>query len=169
MKLKSAPLLVLFVLALAVFAGCAQDSTNTTSDNPEMQEQVMKGAGASAEAGTGKEDANESNDTTRTKASGGAASGNKLAISADPTGALKFNTAKLNAEAGDITVAFVNESATTHDVTFKGSGKALGATDQISKDNAKLVLKDVKPGSYTFFCSIPGHEEAGMKGTLTVR
>jgi len=168
MKLKSAPLLALLVLALAVFAGCAQDSTNTTDDNPEMQEQIMKGEGASAEAGTAKSDGADSNNPTRTEAQGGTG-GNKLALSADPSGALKFNKDQLNANAGNITIAFVNESSTPHDVTVDGDGKELGATKEITKSTAKLDLEGVKAGSYTFFCSVPGHEQAGMKGTLTVK
>lgn len=160
MKLKSAPLLALLVLALAVFAGCAQDSTNTTDDNPEMQEQIMKGEGASAATqGTG---------TTRSEAKGGT-DGNKLSLSADPSGALKYNKDALNANAGNITIAFVNESSTPHDVTVEGDGKELGATKEFTKGSETLKLEDVKAGTYTFFCSVPGHEQAGMKGTLTVK
>lgn len=167
MKLKSAPLLALVILALAVFAGCAQDSTNTTDDNPQMQESVMKGQGASTAAGQATQ--STGTDTTRSEASGGTA-GNKLALSADPTGALKYNTTKLNANAGDVTIAFVNESSVPHDVTVEGAGgKELGATKQITKGHATLKLSGLKAGSYTFFCSVPGHEQAGMKGTLTVR
>ena len=91
-------------------------------------------------------------------------------MSADPTGALKYNKTKLNANAGNLTIAFVNESATPHNVTVEGSGdKEIGATKDVTKGHDTLQLKDVKAGTYTFYCSIPGHEQAGMKGTLTVR
>jgi plastocyanin len=164
MKIKSAPLLAFVILALAVFAGCAQNSTNTTDDNPAMQEAVSKGVGASVAAG-----AAAGTDTTRTAPKGGT-SGSKVALSADPTGALKYNTTKLNANAGNVTVAFVNESSVPHNVTVEDSGgKELGATKDVTKGNDTLKLDNVKPGTYTFFCSIPGHEQAGMKGTLTVR
>jgi plastocyanin len=179
MNLKSFSLLALVAALAIVFAGCAQDSTDTTDDNPAMQEQVMKGTaaeGASAAAGASdgammKEDKTDtsSTDTTRSPATGGTHA-TKVALSADPSGALKYSTTKLNTNAGNVTVAFENKSSTPHDVTITGSGnKKLGATKQITGSSANLNLKDVKPGTYTFFCSVPGHEQAGMKGTLTVK
>lgn len=149
--------LLALVAALAI-AGCAQDSTDTIDENPAMQEQVMKGTaatGASAAAG-----ANDSSSTA----------GTKVALDADPTGALKYNTTQLNAKAGEVKIAFQNKSSVAHDVTVTGDGnEKLGATKQISGSSTTLDLKAVKAGKYTFFCSVPGHEQAGMKGTLTVR
>lgn len=160
--------LLALVAALAI-AGCAQDSTDTTDDNPAMQEQVMKGTaaeGASAAAGASDK---MGTDTTRSEAKGGTGA-TKVSLSADPSGALKYNTTKLSTTPGNITIAFENASSTPHDVTVTGDGsKELGATKQITDSSAKLNLKDVPAGTYTFFCSVPGHEQAGMKGTLTVR
>ena len=164
---------LLALVAALAFAGCAQDSTDTTDDNPAMQEQVMKGATGGGATGAGASEAAggsamKSTDTTRSEAKGGTHA-TKVALSADPTGALKYNTTQLNANAGYISVAFQNKSGTPHDVTITREDKQLGATKQITKSSAVLNLKDVKAGSYTFFCSVPGHEQAGMKGTLTVR
>jgi plastocyanin len=166
MKVKSFSLLVLVAALAIVFAGCAQDSTDTSNDNPAMQEAVAKGeAGASAAAA----EAAKGTDTTRSEAMGGS-KGTKVALSADPTGELKFNKTQLNANAGDITIAFGNKSSTIHDVVvIDDANKELGATKQIAESNATASLKGVEAGEYTFFCSLPGHEEAGMKGTLTVR
>jgi plastocyanin len=47
------------------------------------------------------------------------------------------------------------------------SNKILGATPSFTSGSRTLVLKLAK-GTYTYYCSVPGHEAAGMKGTLTV-
>ncbi len=79
------------------------------------------------------------------------------------------HTTSLSAPAGKDTIEFDNPSATGHDVCVQDSGgKELGCTDVIEQSNASLSL-DLQPGTYTFFCSVPGHEAAGMKGTLTVK
>jgi plastocyanin len=166
MKLKAFYLLALAAICAFALAGCAQDSTNTTDENPQMQKSVAEGgtgaAGSSAPAST---------TPSRTPAKGGAGSGTtKVALSTDPSGALKFNTDSLKANAGAVDVVLTNQSSTPHDVSVKtSSGKVLGTSKEITKGETTLDLKDVPAGTYTFFCSVPGHEQAGMKGTLTVR
>jgi uncharacterized cupredoxin-like copper-binding protein len=49
------------------------------------------------------------------------------------------------------------------------AGSELGCSEQVTGAATTLALQDLKPGKYTFFCSVPGHEESGMKGTLTVQ
>ncbi len=56
-----------------------------------------------------------------------------------------------------------------HNVTIANAGgKVLGATPTFTGGTKTLSL-NLPPGTYTFYCSVPGHEAAGMKGTLTVR
>jgi uncharacterized cupredoxin-like copper-binding protein len=104
---------------------------------------------------------------TTTTAPAGAASTVKL--SADPSGALKFNTAKLTAKAGTVTLAMMNPSGSgvPHAIAVEGNGVDQdGKTVQpggTSTDTLKL-----KPGTYTFYCPVPGHKAAGMTGTLVV-
>ena len=107
-----------------------------------------------------------SSTTPATTGGGGGGGGSTVKISADPSGALKFEQTDVSATAGSITIDFTNMSSLPHDVTIEGNG-ASGATDQIT-DSTTSTTVDLDPGTYTFFCSVDGHRAAGMEGTLTV-
>jgi plastocyanin len=99
---------------------------------------------------------------------GGASSTVKLA--ADPS-QIAFDTNSLTAKAGNLTIDFDNPNdALGHDVCVEAEGeKELGCSDVVTGQSTTLDLKNLKPGSYTFYCSVDGHKDAGMKGTLTVQ
>jgi len=93
-----------------------------------------------------------------------------LTIVADPSGRLRFTRSSYTAKPGTILIQFTNNSQLTHNVTIqKGtSGPVVGATQTFS-GGTRTVTVTLKPGTYTFFCSVPGHRDAGMHGTLIVR
>ena len=101
-----------------------------------------------------------------TSGGGGGGGGSTVKISADPSGALKFEQTDVSAAAGSITIDFTNMSSLPHDVKIEGNG-ASGGTDEIT-DSSTTATVDLEPGTYTFFCSVDGHRAAGMEGTLTV-
>jgi plastocyanin len=107
-----------------------------------------------------------SSTTPATTGGGSGGGGSTVKISADPSGALKYEQTDVSATAGSITIDFTNMSSLPHDVTIEGNG-ASGATDQIT-DSTTSTTVDLDPGTYTFFCSVDGHRAAGMEGTLTV-
>lgn len=98
------------------------------------------------------------------------ASGTTLKLSADKA-ALKFNVTKLTAaKPGKVTLVMSNPSFLQHNVALKGGGlkkPVLGKV--VGKGKTSTITVTLKKGSYTFYCSVPGHEQAGMKGTLTVK
>jgi plastocyanin len=108
-----------------------------------------------------------SSSTTPASTSGGGGGGSTVKISADPSGALKYEQTDVSATAGSITIDFTNMSSLPHDVTIEGNG-ASGGTDQITNSSTSTTV-DLDPGTYTFFCSVDGHRAAGMEGTLTVK
>ena len=103
-----------------------------------------------------------------TAAGGGGGGGQTLQLAADPGGALKFDTTSLEAKAGKVTIDFTNDSSLPHNVTIDGPGVEDEGTDTIKGSTANVTL-DLKPGKYTFYCSVDGHRAAGMEGTLVVK
>jgi plastocyanin len=94
--------------------------------------------------------------------------GSTISESADPSGQLKFTKSDLTAKAGKATIDFTNSSQLPHNMTIvDSSGKQVGATPTFT-GGTKSFTADLKPGKYTFYCSVPGHRQAGMQGTLTV-
>ena len=91
-----------------------------------------------------------------------------LRLAADPTGQLKFDKTTLEAQAGKVAIAMTNRSMVPHDVSLEGGG--VDEHGKVVKDGGtSTVSAELKPGRYTFYCSVTGHRAAGMQGTLTVK
>jgi plastocyanin len=80
---------------------------------------------------------------------------------------LAYDTKALSAKAGAVTIDFSNSSPLEHDVVIAEGSKVLGQTPTFA-GGSKSVALTLKPGKYTFYCSVPGHRQAGMEGTLTI-
>jgi plastocyanin len=87
-----------------------------------------------------------------------------LGIDADPNGQLLFTASKATAKAGKITIKFANTSGVPHNIAITGKGKT-----PITPKGGGSFTATYAPGTYTYFCEVPGHAQAGMKGTLTVQ
>ena len=123
--------------------------------------------GGSADTGTTPttEAAPPAETTTEAAPSGG---GSELKADADPGGDLKFTVDSLEGKAGTVTITMDNPSELPHAIAIEGSGvDEHGET--VEKGGTSKVTADLKPGEYEFYCPVPGHEEGGMKGTLTVK
>jgi plastocyanin len=143
-------LVLLAVLALTSFslAACGGDDDDDGGDEAATTEQ-----------------------TTETAAGGGGGGGEAttLQLSADPGGELAYDTSTLDASAGEVTIEFDNPASLSHDVCLESpDGEEVGCSDLITEDSTELT-EELQPGDYTFYCSVAGHRDAGMEGTLTVQ
>ncbi|HEX3509926.1 MAG TPA: plastocyanin/azurin family copper-binding protein [Solirubrobacteraceae bacterium] len=147
-----AALLALAVLAIAGCGSSSSKSTSSTAPAIPVEQKTTSSSGGS---------------TSSSSSSGG---GTKLSLEANSGGQLAYNTKSLSAPAGTVTIDFTNMSPLEHNVTVESSsGAAVGATPTFSGGSKTLTLSGLKPGTYTFFCSVPGHRQAGMEGTLTIK
>jgi len=95
-------------------------------------------------------------------ASSATLSGKALVVSATNA---RFSATTLTADRGTVTVDFTNNDLFWHTFTVP----ALGIDIRIPVKGHSQVSVNAQPGSYEFFCSIPGHKSIGMRGTLIVK
>ena len=107
--------------------------------------------------------------TSSTTASTTTGGGATVKFEADPSGALAFTHTDVSAPAGNDTIEFDNPSSVGHDVVIEDSdGNEVARTDVIT-GTTTTTTADLQSGSYAFFCSVDGHRDEGMEGTLTVK
>jgi plastocyanin len=93
----------------------------------------------------------------------------RLRIDADPSGQLAYLASDASAPAGALEIASQNESTTPHDIALEDDGgEPLGKGETVSGGGVSMFSVDLQPGRYTFYCTLPGHRDGGMEGTLTV-
>lgn len=147
--MKKLTILLALALATTALVACGDDEGTTTTETA-TEESSGAAAGGEGEAG-GKED------------------GSTLEIEAGADTGLAYTSDEATAEAGEVTVEFTNAQSLAHDVAIEGSGgEQIGETEVIT-DGEDSTTVELEPGEYTFYCTVPGHREAGMEGTLTVR
>jgi plastocyanin len=130
---------------------------------------ALAGFGLAACGGDDDEETTAAATTTTETATAGGGGASTVDIAAPADGNLAFDQTDLTTKAGAVTINFDNPAALSHDVKIEdSSGAELGGTDLVAQGDATATV-DLQPGSYTFFCSVPGHREAGMEGTLTVK
>ena len=175
LKVKDFPgrALPIVILWFAIFAGGAttfavlhaqDEEVAEASETEHAGEEIEKAEhDEPGEIEEGKEKAG----STEKEPAGGAASATTLQLAADPT-QLAYDKTELSAKAGDVTIDFDNPSAIPHNVVIEADGEELAGFEPIA-ESTEAESAELQPGTYTFFCSVPGHREAGMEGTLVVK
>jgi plastocyanin len=144
---------VAFVLVLASLAlvacGGSSSSSSSESTGGETTSESSAGGGGEAEGGS-------------------AGSAAALEIETASTG-LAYSSKSATAKAGNVTVNFTNGQPLAHDVAIEDSGGVVVGQTELIAEGSDSAEFELKPGTYHYFCTVPGHREAGMEGTLTVK
>jgi plastocyanin len=135
---KLTVLIALLVLVPFALAACGDDDDETTAETTAEETTADTGGGGEA-----------------------------VSVSAAPDGSFAFEEDTLTAEAGPATFEFTNDASLGHDFCLEQDGSEVGCSDTISEDSTTLDA-DLEAGEYTYYCSVAGHREGGMEGTLTV-
>jgi uncharacterized cupredoxin-like copper-binding protein len=153
--------------ALAIGACGSSSSGGTTQHAAAVPPSSSTSAPAPA-AGSGST-SSSSAPTTSTASSAAAPASMTVSVMAMSSGALMFNTTSLTAKAGKVTVHFTNMAPEGHDLSIQqGTNGPVLAQTGVFQGATKTLTVSLKPGTYTYFCNVPGHRQAGMQGTLKV-
>jgi plastocyanin len=78
-----------------------------------------------------------------------------------------FTFSPAQAHAGPITFAVANDGAAVHDFRIEGNGVD-ERTTRLEAGQRDSFTVDLQPGTYRYVCTVGGHDQLGMQGTLTV-
>ena len=134
-----------FLLPLAAVAGCGGDNKNETSTTSTT-----------------------STTETSTQPSGATGAAHTLKLSADPSGALKFDKTSLSTKPGKVTIEMDNPSSVQHAVSILGNGVSANG-NTVGQGGVSTVTATLPAGRYDFYCPVDGHKQAGMNGRLIVK
>lgn len=136
---------LLVAMMLAVGAGCGGDDDSGDTPAP---------AATSTEA-----------PATEAPATDAPAEATTLEIPAAVAG-LAYEVTEVTAPAGEITLSMPNPSPLPHNIAVDKPVKTVG--EIVNTDGVSEITVTFPAGTYEYYCSVPGHREAGMVGTLTV-
>jgi len=164
----------------ALLAGCGSSNSNSGASSPPAGAATSTPAAASPTATTtaGAKAVGKAEAKAKALAGGGAAAtqakakavkATVLKLKADPTGKLMFIPTKLTAKAGRVTLIMTNPSGSgvPHGVSLKGNGVDVDGAPT-TPGGTSTVTATLQPGTYQYYCPVPGHAAAGMVGTLTI-
>jgi len=84
-----------------------------------------------------------------------------------PVSGLRYDQKIVHASAGKVEIVFLNRSSLKHNVNVEFGEREFGKSKTIVHGTSTFFVT-LKAGKYNFYCSVPGHEDAGMHGTLIV-
>ena len=108
----------------------------------------------------------EEGTTTTTAASGPVTD---LSVSSPADGGLVYQPNGLTAKPGNVAITYDNPSQVPHSIAVAtANGNVLGQVQPFTNGKQTVTLSNLAPGKYVFYCTVPGHRQAGMQGDLTV-
>jgi uncharacterized cupredoxin-like copper-binding protein len=140
-------LLVVVVAFPLGLAACGDDDEDTTTAASETTETTTPEEETTGDEGTASSGGGETIDISETD------------FAIDPENP--------TAPAGEVTFAITNDGDTVHNLEVEGNGVE-EVSDDINGGESTDLTVDLDPGSYKIYCAIPGHEDLGMVGELTV-
>jgi uncharacterized cupredoxin-like copper-binding protein len=151
--MKSLPTLFTIGITVVTIAACGS-SNNKSASLPVPTTSTPSTSTSTAPAPAG-------SSSTSTEA-------HTVAITADPSGQLKFTQSTLASHAGKVTIDVTNKAPLPHNVVLVDSSNRILDQTPTFQGESKSFTVMLTPGTYTYYCSVPGHRQAGMQGTLTV-
>jgi plastocyanin len=132
---------------------------------------VAPGTGCGGDDGGGETSATTTGATTGTTTEPAESAGGTTSVSMDE---YSFDPNDVVVKKGD-SIEVANDGAIAHNLTIeqgpdpKKKSKKLAGTSTFTPDKSEQLKVDLKPGKYAMACTVSGHRELGMTGTVTVK